>query len=112
MLEMSEMPNRSDLCEIYEQTERIAHFYHQTSQNGIILASRAAVGKDQRAKFRSTIRSMVRNMKETFPPKTGLPEKQVLQDPGYVEDVGDALLCAGYSNNTIDSFHYFSTNFK
>ena len=48
------MPNRSDLCEIYEQTERIAHFYHQT-KNWIILASRAAVGKDQRAKFWSTI---------------------------------------------------------
>ena len=31
MLERSMMPNRSDLCEIYERTERIAHFYHQTS---------------------------------------------------------------------------------
>ena len=37
---------------------------------------------------------MVRNMKETFPPKTGLQEKQVLQDPGHVEDVRDALLHA------------------
>ena len=36
--------------------------------------------------FRSTIRSMVRNMKETFLPKTGIQKKQVLQDPGYVKD--------------------------
>ena len=58
---------------------------------------------------------MIRNIKETFPPKTGLLEKQLLQDPGYVEDVEDTLLnaaCAGYSNNTIDSFNYFSTKFK
>ena len=40
--------------------------------------------------FRSTIRSMVRNMKETSPTKTGMQKKQVLQDPGYVEDVKDA----------------------
>ena len=24
------------------------------------------------------------NIKETFPPKTGMQEKQLLQDPGYV----------------------------
>ena len=40
--------------------------------------------------FRSTIRSMVRNIKETFPPKAGMWEKQVLQDPGYVKDTEDA----------------------
>ena len=40
---------------------------------------------------------MIRNIKETFPPKTGLWEKQLLQDPGYVKDVGDALLHAAYS---------------
>ena len=28
---------------------------------------------------------MIGNIKEIFPPKTGLREKQVLQDPGYVE---------------------------
>ena len=33
---------------------------------------------------------MFRNMKETFPPKTGMRKKQVLQDPGYVKDVKDA----------------------
>ena len=33
--------------------------------------------------FRSTIRSMVKNMKQTFMPKTGIWKKQVLQDPGY-----------------------------
>ena len=31
--------------------------------------------------------SMVRNMKETFPPKTGMGKKQVLQDPGHVDTV-------------------------
>ena len=30
---------------------------------------------------------MIGNIKEIFPPKTGLWEKQVLQDPGYVEGV-------------------------
>ena len=30
---------------------------------------------------------MIGNIKEIFLPKTGLQEKQVLQDPGYVEGV-------------------------
>ena len=30
---------------------------------------------------------MIGNIKETFPPKTGLRQKQLLQDPGYVERV-------------------------
>ena len=30
---------------------------------------------------------MIENIKEIFLPKTGLQEKQVLQDPGYVEGV-------------------------
>ena len=30
---------------------------------------------------------MIGNIKRTFPLKTGLQEKQVLQDPGYVEGV-------------------------
>ena len=30
---------------------------------------------------------MIGNIKEIFPPKTDLREKQVLQDPGYVEGV-------------------------
>ena len=37
---------------------------------------------------------MIGNIKEIFPPKTGLREKQLLQDPGYVKDVRDALLHA------------------
>ena len=37
---------------------------------------------------------MIGNIKRTFPPKTGLQEKQVLQDPGHIEDIGDALLHA------------------
>ena len=44
MSKTSKMPNRSDLCEIYERTERIAHFPAKVD----ILASRTAVGKDQR----------------------------------------------------------------
>ena len=30
---------------------------------------------------------MIGNIKETFPPKTGMQEKQLLQDPGYVDTV-------------------------
>ena len=44
---------------------------------------------------------MIRNIKETFPPKTGLREKQLLQDPGYVEDVEDTLLNAAWSVQVI-----------
>ena len=41
------------------------------------MTSRAAVSKDQRF-----------IIKEIFPPKTGMREKQLLQDPGYVKGVG------------------------
>ena len=62
---------------------------------------------------------MIGNIKETFPPKTGLRKKQLLQDPGYVEDVRDALLHAAYSvqDNVEDvediktSHNRFLTNF-
>ena len=37
---------------------------------------------------------MIGNIKKTFPPKTGLREKQLLQDPGYVKDIEDTLLHA------------------
>ena len=30
---------------------------------------------------------MIENIKEIFPPKTGMRGKQLLQDPGYVEGV-------------------------
>ena len=33
---------------------------------------------------------MIGNIKRTFLPKTGMQEKQVLQDPGYVEDIKDS----------------------
>ena len=33
---------------------------------------------------------MIGNIKRTFLPKTGLQEKQHLQDPGYVKDVEDS----------------------
>ena len=62
---------------------------------------------------------MIGNIKETFLPKTGLREKQLLQDPGYVKDVEDALLHAAYSvqDNVEDvediktSHNRFLTNF-
>ena len=41
---------------------------------------------------------MIRNIKKTFPPKTGLREKQLLQD---VEDVEDTLLHAAWSVQVI-----------
>ena len=41
-------------------------------------------------KCRSLHGSMVRNIKETFPPKTGMWKKQVLQDPGYAKGVKTA----------------------
>ena len=40
--------------------------------------------------FRSTVRSMIGNIKKLFLPKTGMWKKQGLQDPGYVEGVGSA----------------------
>ena len=33
---------------------------------------------------------MIGNIKEIFPPKTGMQEKQLLQDPGYVKGVETA----------------------
>ena len=33
---------------------------------------------------------MIGNIKRTFLPKTGMQEKQLLQDPGYVEDIRDS----------------------
>ena len=38
---------------------------------------------------------MIGNIKETFPPKTGMREKQLLQDPGYVRG------CRGISHTPI-----------
>ena len=58
--------------------------------------------------FRSTIRSMVRNMKETFLPKTGMQKKQILQDPGHVKDIRDALLhaaCSLQNTHRLPSVH-------
>ena len=51
---------------------------------------------------------MIGNIKKTFQPKTGMWKKQVLQDPGYVEDVEDAccMLSAKYSNNIVDWFQF------
>ena len=40
--------------------------------------------------FRSTVRSMIGNIKKLFLPKTGMQKKQVLQDPGYVKGIKSA----------------------
>ena len=45
---------------------------------------------------------MVRNMKETFLPKTGMWKKQVLQDAGYIKDVKDAC-CMLYALSKVMS---------
>ena len=37
--------------------------------------------------FRSTVWSMIGNIKKTFPSKTGMREKQLLQDPVYAKGV-------------------------
>ena len=44
---------------------------------------------------------MIGNIKKTFLPKTGLQEKQLLQDAGYVEDVEVTLLHAAWSVQVI-----------
>ena len=46
---------------------------------------------------------MIGNIKEIFPPKTGLREKQVLQDPGYVEGVETTccMVCCKVVQNTL-----------
>ena len=41
---------------------------------------------------RSLRRSMVRIMKQTFPPKPGMWKKQVLQDPVYVNTVNTCCM--------------------
>ena len=52
---------------------------------------------------------MIGNIKETFPPKTGMWKKQVLQDPGYVKDIEDTccMLSAKYSYIGFSSSNYF-----
>ena len=40
---------------------------------------------------------MIGNIKRTFPPKTGLQEKQLLQDPVYVQRRQIFMLHAAYS---------------
>ena len=59
------------------------------------MSSRTAVSGDQRLE-------MIGNIKRTLLPKTGLQEKQVLQDPEYVEDVGDSC-CMLYALGRIMS---------
>ena len=54
------------------------------------MSSRADVSKDQRvnqvrlANYANELSGkMIGNIKRTFPPKTSMREKQLLQDPGY-----------------------------
>ena len=47
---------------------------------------------------------MIGNIKEIFLPKTGLQEKQVLQDPGYVEGVkGPCCMLHGILQHCINT---------
>ena len=39
---------------------------------------------------------MIGNIRETFPPKTGMQKKQVWQDPGYVKGV-ESVYCMMYA---------------
>ena len=80
-----EAQNTSMSClnEICERTERIAPNQLKLDKSGI----QGIVGKDQRATCWSTIWYMIENIKEIFPPNTGMREKQLLQDPGYVKGV-------------------------
>ena len=55
--------------------------------------SRVDVSKDQRgnqvrlANYANELSGNIGNINRKFPPKTGMREKQVLQDPGYVATV-------------------------
>ena len=46
---------------------------------------------------------MIENIKRKFPPKTGMREKQLLQDPGYVDTVHAAC---NETRSHPNSFHY------
>ena len=48
---------------------------------------------------------MIGNIKEIFPPKTGLQEKQVLQDPGYVGGVEGSMLHAAWYPATLYKYY-------
>ena len=69
--------------------------------------------------FRSTIRSMVTNIKETFPPKPGMWKRQVLQDPAYVKTVdtfcmrhatmqGAILIAFTVHVNTVNTYNWIT----
>ena len=44
---------------------------------------------------------MIGNIKETFPPKTGMREKQLFQDPGYVNSVDTCCMLHAMSQGAI-----------
>ena len=71
--------------------QEISHWVSNKNRTGIVFSYKLTYWKFLSEKQKNIPhRSMVRNMKETFQPKTGMWKKQVLQDPGYVEDVKDA----------------------
>ena len=62
---------------------------------------------------------MIENIKRKFPPKTGMREKQLLQDPGYVDTVDTCCMLHAMRQGAIlivftmyetrshpNSFHY------
>ena len=54
---------------------------------------------------------MIGNIKRTFPPKTGLREKQLLQDPGYVKDRGDSCcMLPGILQNNVENVKDIKTS--
>ena len=52
------------------------------------------------------LRSMIRNIKKLFPPKTEMCKKQALQDPGWV-NAADAcmVLQARHTNKNMHTMH-------
>ena len=56
---------------------------------------------------------MIGNIKEIFPPKTGLQEKQVLQDPGYVGGVeGSCCMLHGIRQHCTNTMSKVSKEIK
>ena len=53
---------------------------------------------------------MIGNIKRTFPPKTGMQEKQVLQDPGYVDTVDTCCILIVFTVyvDTVDTYNWIT----
>ena len=56
---------------------------------------------------------MIENIKKTFPPKTGMQEKQLLQDPGYVRGVeGPCCMLHGILQGCMNTMSKVSKEIK